>query len=158
MDWSWGTEEDEEPSVDYMEYLARRASCSVLPDPPKAMVSLFARPTCTHTHKQSLLVFPRSTRGILEQQSIWSGFSFCVHRWLRLRCRNGRKVFRVRPTHRRQSSAERRRRFSARRDERKFDAKMKKPNATERILCSISVAHKSRSDQHAFNFPSLSST
>jgi hypothetical protein len=39
MNWSWGEEgEDEEPSVDYMEYLARRASCSVLPDPPKAMV------------------------------------------------------------------------------------------------------------------------
>ena len=40
MNWSWGDEgEDEEPSVDYMEYLARRASCSVLPDPPKAMVN-----------------------------------------------------------------------------------------------------------------------
>ena len=42
MDWSgWTGEEpyeDEEPSVDYMEYLARRASCSVLPDPPKALV------------------------------------------------------------------------------------------------------------------------
>lgn len=40
MDWSWGEEayDDEEPSVDYMEYLARRASCSVLPDPPKALV------------------------------------------------------------------------------------------------------------------------
>jgi len=40
MEWSWGEEayEDEEPSVDYMEYLARRASCSVLPDPPKALV------------------------------------------------------------------------------------------------------------------------
>jgi hypothetical protein len=43
MDWTWGAEEydDEgEPSLDYMEYLARRASCSVLPDPPKAMVFL----------------------------------------------------------------------------------------------------------------------
>ncbi|EFX88946.1 hypothetical protein DAPPUDRAFT_95650 [Daphnia pulex] len=41
MNWSWGEEGeyDEEPSVDYMEYLARRASCSVLPDPPKAMVA-----------------------------------------------------------------------------------------------------------------------
>lgn len=39
MDWSWGDEaEEEEPSVDFMEYLARRASCSVLPDPPKALV------------------------------------------------------------------------------------------------------------------------
>lgn len=43
MNWSWGEEGeyDEEPSVDYMEYLARRASCSVLPDPPKAMVYLY---------------------------------------------------------------------------------------------------------------------
>ena len=42
MNWSWGEEgEDEEPSVDYMEYLARRASCSVLPDPPKAMVLIY---------------------------------------------------------------------------------------------------------------------
>jgi len=42
MDWTWGAAEeydDEgEPSLDFMEYLARRASCSVLPDPPKAMV------------------------------------------------------------------------------------------------------------------------
>ena len=44
MDWNWGVEEyydgggDEEPSLDYMEYLARRASCSVVPVPPKAKV------------------------------------------------------------------------------------------------------------------------
>lgn len=52
MEWSWGEEayEDEEPSVDYMEYLARRASCSVLPDPPKAL----AAPAPVPKRKKSL--------------------------------------------------------------------------------------------------------
>lgn len=40
MDWSWTDDYDEEPSVDFMEYLARRASCSVLPDPKPALVFL----------------------------------------------------------------------------------------------------------------------
>lgn len=67
------------------------------------------------------------------------------HRWLRLRCRNVRKVYREQPTHRPLSWAEKKLRCSARREGRKSDAKPKKPNATERILCSISVAPKSRS-------------
>ena len=33
---------DESPSVDFMEYLRRRASCSVLPDPPPALVLRFS--------------------------------------------------------------------------------------------------------------------
>jgi len=44
MDWSWTDEYDEEPSADYMEYLARRASCSVLPDPKPALVFLSLPP------------------------------------------------------------------------------------------------------------------
>jgi hypothetical protein len=71
-----------------------------------------------------------------------------LHRWLRLRCRKGRKVCRVLPTLRPRSWAAKRPPFSARRDERKSDAKLKKQNATEQILCSISVARKSRLDQY----------
>jgi len=50
MDWSWTDDYDEEPSVDFMEYLARRASCSVLPDPKPAL----ATPAPVPKRKKSL--------------------------------------------------------------------------------------------------------
>lgn len=78
-------------------------------------------------------------------------FILILYRWPRLRCRKGRKVCRVQLTLRRRSWAEKRPRFSVRKDEKKCDAKSRKQNATEQILCSISVARKSRLDQYVSN-------
>ena len=87
MNWSWAEEgEDEEPSVDYMEYLARRASCSVLPDPPKAMV-----------HTSDVVVALRDTNCYMPTMDCYDKF-VRLHRWFRLRFPKEKKVCPALPT------------------------------------------------------------